>query len=754
MISTVQKTLRKLSEVEIKHYLFFIVGVLLFTGFMFYGITKLEFQSDFSKFNPDGIEIIELQEKINSEFSDFSSILIVVELDDSFETEQPLTDIRDPRVMNFLVELTNNLEEESKVESVFSAGLAFREGVPDDIEIVKSVFSQIPDSSGFFDDSYSLTPIIISADVGADAQKVKQLNSEIEEILESSSKPGGIKVTITGEPALGSRLFDFIINDGIFTLILAAITIYLLLLFLKLSFRKALVIILPVIIGVGWAIGSMGWIGIPITVATAAIGSMLLGLGVEYSIFLNSRYEEERNNNETEDAIKNAVSTTGASTVSSGITTMIGFFALSFSTFPVLADLGFVLGTGIAFILISVIIGGPLTIILNERFSKNKEEKKKKKEPFYLNVFDKYGKFLSEKPVLIIIIALVITGILFGGLGQINSEEIDFDTVLPDDMPELVAFEKMENAFGSTSSLLVYLQLDPSYVNSDEPLDIRDPRIIRYVDVLSQKLQYLSYVENVESISFREKEVNNGIIPGTLREQKEIIKSISSSDLISSSYDTMLIRVEFNDFDSHSDEIIRQFYETIDNSKSIAGVDVRAMGGAIVNYEVNKIVGPDSSRTAMIAFILIIVFLFLISRSIKYTILPLVTVVVAIFWILGLIGYFQIPFNSIISSVISMTIGIGIDFGIQISMRFRQELETKEKKAAMRATLKNTLYPMVITVIAALIGFRAMSAGNLRLMADLGNTMSIAITASMFVAISLVAGLMIVFERNKKKASP
>jgi predicted RND superfamily exporter protein len=64
----------------------------------------------------------------------------------------------------------------------------------------------------------------------------------------------------------------------------------------------------------------------------------------------------------------------------------------------------------------------------------------------------------------------------------------------------------------------------------------------------------------------------------------------------------------------------------------------------------------------------------------------------------------------------------------------------------MKNTLKYTLYPMTITVIAALIGFRAMALGELKLMGDLGLTLSFGIVSAMLVAVSLVAALMVIFD--------
>jgi hypothetical protein len=416
-----------------------------------------------------------------------------------------------------------------------------------------------------------------------------------------------------------------------------------------------------------------------------------------------------------------------------------------------LADLGFSLAIGIALILGSVIFIGPIFIITRDKFFKSKI--KKIEEPKIFSFFESYGKILAKRTWTVIIIALVLTGIMYYGNRFIENRDIDFDTILPEDLPELKAFNLMGNEFEESSSVFIYIKLDQTNIDSNEPTDIRDPRIIRYADVLSQQSMDVIYSKEVNSIPFREKRINT-YIPGSLAEQKQLIQKIESRDLITQDYSGMFVEIVLDEIAwDHKEEVMKEVYEIVDNTEKPIGVEVYVLGGIAVNYELDQLIGPDSTKTGIIAFTIIIVFLLFVSRSVKYTILSLVTVVIAILWIMGMVGYFNIGWNPIISSVISMTIGIGIDFGIQLSNRFRQELENYDKKQAMVITIKYTLYPMIITVVAALIGFQAMAFGKLKLMGDLGKTMSFSMIASMIVAVTLVAGLMLAFERKKPQQS-
>lgn len=755
MIDYLQKFLGRLGDFEIKHFYVVLIAVLVLTVVGIVGMTKVSIESDFSKFNPEGIPVLDLADELDKEFSSSSPILVIVQLDDQTDYSQ-VEDIRSPEVMEFLVRLENNLKKEQKVESVFSVGSIFQQGVPSSLEGLKYALSQIPQSESFFNKRYSMTPVFVQVDSGEDSDKIDELNLRIGEVVSQSGIPPGIKAVVTGEPPLFSAIFRLIIQDAFYTLIMAAVIIFFLLLVIRRSVRHSLMIMVPVMLGIIWTVGMLGWIGIPITIATAAMGAMLLGLGVEYSIFLNSRYLEEKRIHSTSAALINALSTTGASTVSSGVTTFIGFLALTLSAFPILSDMGFTLGLGIFFVLASTMVTGPFILILEDRIgSSNKGPKVKKikrNDSIPLRFFERYGSFVSKNPITVIILALLITGFLLTGITRISNEDIDFDTTLPADLPELVAFNMMKEEFGDTFRVSFYVQLEPSEIQTNEPHDIRDPRVVNFISVLSEKAGCIDYATNVDSLSVVEKEANKGILPQSLAAQKELLETLDYSNLITGDFSGTVVRVEFDsDGQSHSEEIVRQVYELIETTEQPAGVKVSAVGGIIENHEVNDVIGSDSSRTAVIAFAVIVLFLFLISRSVRYTILPLVTVMVAIIWILGLIGYLQIPFNSIISSVISMTIGIGIDFGIQLSMRFRQELGSSGKRTAMKNTLKYTLYPMVVTMIAAVIGFKSMTLGELKIMENLGNTLILGMVSSMIVAVTLVAGLIVLFEKKRTR---
>lgn len=98
---------------------------------------------------------------------------------------------------------------------------------------------------------------------------------------------------------------------------------------------------------------------------TNAAGPILqLAVSLDYSIFLIHRYEEcLKENPDRKEAMVDALCKSTSSIASSGLTTVIGFFALLFMRFGIGSDLGRALAKGVAISLICVFIFMPVLIL-------------------------------------------------------------------------------------------------------------------------------------------------------------------------------------------------------------------------------------------------------------------------------------------------------------------------------------------------------------------------------------------------------
>jgi hypothetical protein len=381
----------KLSEIQYKHAGIVMILSLLITSLLLIGINKVSMESDLNKMSPQDLPIYKIQDQIKDNFGGNDATLILIKIEN--KNKDDVYDIRDPRVISFVTDLQNKLEKEEIVSKVSSIGMFFNStNIPKTLEQSKLILSNMPYSNNFFNKDYSSTLVMISSDLGGGEKSVNEIDSKIKEILSNLKNPEGIKVYVTGTPQIRIMILDLLVKDALFTLSLAALIIFILLIILQKSFTKSILVFSPLLFGLIWTLGITGFLNIKLSVATVGVGAMVLGLGVEYGIFIVSRYKEEREKNSSSESIKITVNEIGNSILGSGTTTIAGFLALSLTPMPMLRDLGLSLALGISCSILSAIIVNPSLIILEERFehwsterlhsnlTKKKELHKKRRE--------------------------------------------------------------------------------------------------------------------------------------------------------------------------------------------------------------------------------------------------------------------------------------------------------------------------------------------------------------------------------------
>lgn len=107
-------------------------------------------------------------------------------------------------------------------------------------------------------------------------------------------------------------------------------------------------VVLPLLVGMFWAFGSVGWILGRLNLMAAAFGAVLLGIGDDVGILLFSRYREARQAGRPKAlALRAALLGTGPGVVAASLATALAFLACTVAPFPGLRDLGLTAGLGL-----------------------------------------------------------------------------------------------------------------------------------------------------------------------------------------------------------------------------------------------------------------------------------------------------------------------------------------------------------------------------------------------------------------------
>jgi len=107
-------------------------------------------------------------------------------------------------------------------------------------------------------------------------------------------------------------------------------------------------VVVPLLLGMVWALGLTGWVLGRLNLMAAAFGAVLLGIGDDVGILLFSRYRDERQAGRGKPlAMRAALLGTGPGVVAGGLATSLAFLACVIAPFPGFRDLGLTAGLGL-----------------------------------------------------------------------------------------------------------------------------------------------------------------------------------------------------------------------------------------------------------------------------------------------------------------------------------------------------------------------------------------------------------------------
>ncbi len=189
-----------------------------------------------------------------------------------------------------------------------------------------------------------------------------------EDIREISAGFPGVKVAITGTPALNSNEMATSLQDMTRAMGLALFLVALLFVGGFGETRRPLMAIVVLLAGVLW---TLGWTSLTVghlTILSMAFGSILVGLGIDFGIHIVARYEKERGAGASADsAVGYALERVGRAVLSGAVTTAAAFFALGLSHFRGIREFGWIAGWGILFCLVAAMTLLPVLLFLLDR---------------------------------------------------------------------------------------------------------------------------------------------------------------------------------------------------------------------------------------------------------------------------------------------------------------------------------------------------------------------------------------------------
>ena len=318
-------------------------------------------------------------------------------------------DIKDPGLLKRMLNVEEELKTSKGVGQVTSIAGIVKIMSRSLLDPSDPSYDRIPDSRDAIAQYFELYSF--SGDPG-DFEQLVDFNYENAQMIVRVDDPsssqvlkvvGKINLLTQNDPAvskiggiglINAEMTDKLISGQNRSLIFALVVVTLLIIVIFKSWRAGLLALIPLLYACIILFGSMGWLGINLDAATALLSSIMIGVGVDYTIHYLWRHQQEKLEGEsTKEAILTTLTTTGKGITFNALSVMIGFAALMFSTFNPIRFFGFLTTLSILTCLVGALIIIPAIILIWEpEFLVNKQKTNKVKTRYHEKKYHRHSR--------------------------------------------------------------------------------------------------------------------------------------------------------------------------------------------------------------------------------------------------------------------------------------------------------------------------------------------------------------------------
>ncbi len=547
---------------------------------------------------------------------------------------------------------------------------------------------EIYNSRIFTKDKKNLSLFITSAFPSGETQKNGKLVNLIDQTIDSLEYQfnNEIKAQYYGAAAVAVGNANRIKKDIQLTISIALIV---LLIFMSLFFRKKsifLILFLPAIFGGSLSLAILFLIKGKISAISLGIGSVLLGITVDYSLHLFTHYRSVGN-------VKNVLKDISMPVIMSTLTTASAFLCLLFVSSKALQDLGL-------FAAISVFVAALFSLIVLPHFLRKKDYQKVQ-ENTRKSIIEKITSYPYEKNkyLILAIVAFTIVSFFFSGKTSFDGD-MDKMSYLS---PELKEAEDNLNIIANVTLKSVYListgnNLQEALENSEKAIPTleklkQDQFITQYSSVskvlISESLQkeriktWESYWDHQKIKKLKSNIQQSGAKYKFKPDAFNTFYNLLEKDFTPIKQDDLgeLRKIFVDDFITEKDSITTivnilkadeankpHIYQAFSQEKELLVFDKKYMTDNLV-----RVLKEDFNLLVKLSLGIVFLILLLSFGRIEIALLTFIPMSLSWLWTLGIMGIFGIKFtifNIIISTFI---FGLGIDYSIFIMRGMLQE---------------------------------------------------------------------------------
>jgi uncharacterized protein len=477
-----------------------------------------------------------------------------------------------------------------------------------------------------------------------------------------------------------------------------------------------LVIGIPLLISLTYTFGLTYLVLGSLNTMTSVLFVILFGLGIDYGLHFYARYLEKRSSGEEVlTALLSTYDSTGSAIMTSATTTAVALFVLMFADFRGFSEFGFISGWGIIFAYLAMMFIMPALITIFEHYriillNVNEPEVVVEKEP---------KQYPWSRGV-------VFVGLIIVVLVAINSRKLAFEYEfgeLEPEFTEFVQFREFSGMIGSSRRNPAYILADNdnqvreilseirSRQKSNEATTILDVEALqeRFPTTVIEEQQKLDFIYEIRILLENPfiKDQNNEDLD-RIRRASAVSEPLDIDDL------PAFMRERFVTRDGQVGRFV-MIYPAVglsDGRNSIAfkneiasvatsdGSTFHAASTSIAAAEMLELIQTESPYMVVATFLMIFLLVNVAFRSLRWSIIAMIPLVIGLAWTFGIMIIFDIKFNFYNLVVLPAILGIGNDNGVHLASRYLEE-----GKNSMRHVLRSTGQHISIGSFTTMLGF-------------------------------------------------
>ncbi len=370
---------------------------------------------------------------------------------------------------------------------------------------------------------------------------------------------------------------------------------------------------------------------------------------------------------------------------------------------------------------------------------------------------DKLFEFVGRHPFWVLLVSFTFAIIAASGASNLSFKS-DYRVFFGEDNPQLIAYESMQNIYSKSDNVAFVVAPKDGNVFSKQHL-----KAIQSLTKESWQVPYSTRVDSVTNFQYTYAEEDDMIVEDLVMNTDRLsqtdldkIKSIALEEpllvnkIVSPGANVSIVNVSIQlpgvDPNTEGPEVVA-FARDI-TEKFLAEnpeVDVYLSGMVMMNNAFNEAAMEDGSTLVPLMFLVVIVIIGLLLRTISGTVATVLIIILSIATTMGIAGWLGYFITGPSSSAPTMILTLAVADCIHIlTSMFYEMRHGKDKKEAIAKSISVNFQPIFLTSITTAIGFLTMNFSDSPPFHDLGNLVAIGVMLAFVFSVTVLPALLTV----------